>query len=283
MRLLFQTAFQDEYSAVARGILSCLSDNDRHQSKKERWPSLVARTVTVEGIQCELMQTGIGPRSARRELNRYLDHHPPPDVVVSIGLGGALVSDLAVGTRCIIDQVQAGSDIQLADKPEPSATWQAAKREPAWLPASLNVLGPVQLSLPLPRTVPASLVSVNQVVLTGRAKQRLGQVAGAQVCDMETHAIATVCQRRGIAWLGARLISDTVSESMPAWVTRLPGLVARRKWWWVGRLVATHPQDSPILLRLALRMQRLKPQLSQLTSDLLTHVIAARRESTTER
>ncbi len=47
------------------------------------------------------------------------------------------------------------------------------------------------------------------------------------------------------------------------------------------RRVATHPQDLTSLIRLALRLQRLKPILTQLTIDLVTHVLPSENSNET--
>ncbi|MDA0658266.1 MAG: hypothetical protein O2931_08210 [Planctomycetota bacterium] len=60
-----------------------------------------------------------------------------------------------------------------------------------------------------------NLISVLNVVRTAEAKQQLGIRSGAIACDMESYALAKTCREFGVQFQAARVISDTVHETLP--------------------------------------------------------------------
>lgn len=75
---------------------------------------------------------------------------------------------------------------------------------------------------PLPLHVPrqgagsaATIVTVADVVATSAAKRVLAARSGAQLVDMETHAVAEVAAAAGMACAAVRVISDAADEDLP--------------------------------------------------------------------
>ncbi len=56
------------------------------------------------------------------------------------------------------------------------------------------------------------LVAVDRIVATPADKRELAQRTGAAIVDMESHAFAAECDRRGMAWTVVRGVSDTPDE-----------------------------------------------------------------------
>lgn len=237
--LLIQTALEQEFRAVASVLES--------QSRCDK--TLVFGTI--EQQPCCVVRTGIGGQSAEWGLLRILKQIERPQWMLSVGLAGGLAAHAQIGQRWVIEKVK------------------LAGREPAEHRASLNCLAPKYQ-----HTVPAaSLVSVDRPILSAQAKEALHQASGAALCDMETHAVACIAVAHGVPWLGARVVSDSARETLPGWFLSLPGLVQRRAWGRVGRLLATHPQDLPRLLRLAVRMRSLECHVAQFTVELIRNVV----------
>lgn len=237
--LLIQTALPQEFRAVA-SVLHSKSRCDE-----------TALAGQIEQRRCYLVQTGIGGQLAERVLRATLERIERPQWIVSLGLAGGLANDAGIGQCWLIEKVKRSG------------------REPAELRAALNCLVPeYQRALPT-----APLVSVDRPVLSVEAKRALRLSSGAALCDMETHAVARMAVAHGVPWLGARVVSDSACETLPAWFLRLPGLIQRRAWSRVGWQIATHPQDFVRLLRLAVRMKTLERQLAQLTVELIRNVV----------
>jgi len=80
-----------------------------------------------------------------------------------------------------------------------------------------------------------TLVAVDQVVATPAEKAAVAARTGASIVDMETHAFAAECQRRGVPWAVVRGVSDTPEETLPAevirWVKPDGGTYAARAAW----------------------------------------------------
>ncbi len=159
--LLLQTAFDQEFKAVSKA----------------------AGTSQV-------LMTGIGLQSARKQLTAMLDRIERPDLVLSIGLAGGLRPGFNFGQSLLIDRVST-----LADTKGIAADLDR-------LSSNLHERMRVQ-----------SLLTLSSPALTAHAKQQLAQQTAAVACDMETYAIADVCRQRQIAWIGARVISDTATDS----------------------------------------------------------------------
>ena len=282
--LLLQTAFDQEFAAVmAAG--SCVADS-------------TVPTIEVAGRTCMVLMTGIGPRAARKELAAMLDRIERPELVLSIGLAGGLNPELKFGDACLIGSVQTVARPSVArpsvarpsqavlnpvvfnkdsrrpekaDLHESARPGKAVPRVPREIPSNLERLS----SNLRERLRVHDLVTIASPALTPQSKRQLAEQTSAALCDMETYAIADECQQRQLPWIGARVVSDAAGDNIPGWIMTLPRLIEQKRWLRLLGRVATHPQDLPGLIRLALRMQQLKPILTQLTTDLVTHVLPA--------
>ncbi len=67
------------------------------------------------------------------------------------------------------------------------------------------------------------LAAVDRIVSTPEEKRALAAILNAAIVDMESHAFAAECERRGIAWTVVRGVSDTPEETLPGevmgWIT----------------------------------------------------------------
>lgn len=211
--------------------------------------------IQIGDHHCIVLMTGMGPRAARTQLSALLDRAERPELVLSIGLAGGLQTDLSFGEARLIEHV-----LCKIDERSQATTLIAANLER--LSSNLRE-----------RMDVCNLVTLKRPALTVEAKRSLAGQTAAAMCDMETYAVADECRRRQLPWVGARIVSDAVGDTIPAWIVTLPRLIEQKQYLPMLGRIATHPQDLPCLIRLALRMQRLKPKLTQLTLDLVTHVL----------
>lgn len=96
----------------------------------------------------------------------------------------------------------------------------------------------------------ATLIGVDEIVRTARAKRALGERFGADVCDMEAHHFAYACVDVGIRWAVVRGVSDGPDEDV---ASGLDGLVDARGRTRVGAAVrrcVLRPWEVGGLLRL---------------------------------
>lgn len=147
------------------------------------------RVAAVEG--------GAGVARARRATQALIDGHRP-DWVLSVGFAGGLVAGLNIGDVVVADEV-------VSDEAEatPVAVAHGMPADPA---KGLHV---------------GRIVTCDRIIRTVEEKQRLARDWGAIACEMETHAVAAVCQAAGVRFMSVRAITDDLSADLPTEVHSL--------------------------------------------------------------
>lgn len=109
-----------------------------------------------------------------------------------------------------------------------------------------------------------TVVEADQVLKGADDKQLLHELSGALIADMESAAIAQICQQAGVRLLVVRAVSDRVTTRIPA--CALAGVDANgdlKVAPCLGQLLLA-PGDLPALLRLARGFQHACAALSEL-------------------
>jgi adenosylhomocysteine nucleosidase len=65
------------------------------------------------------------------------------------------------------------------------------------------------------------LITVDRLVLTSQEKAELRQIHQADLVDMESSAVAALCQERLVRFLGVRVISDDAQSELPREIATL--------------------------------------------------------------
>ncbi|MGN6135247.1 MAG: 5'-methylthioadenosine/S-adenosylhomocysteine nucleosidase family protein [Aureliella sp.] len=243
--MLIQTALEQEFRAVVSALEAAGPAGTGERMVRG----------AIAGRACLVVRTGIGPRQATRHVTAALETLQRSDLVVSIGLAGGLAAEARLGQRFIVARVHTPVPLD--------------ESEPRTLSAALHRLAPDFRQ----RYPEVDLVTLADPALDPGSKEELARRWSAGLCDMETYAVAAVAEKRGVPWLGARLVSDTAGERLAAWMLRLPELVERRDWLGLARQLGTHPQDLPRLIGLAYRMRNLERQLSQFIVEFILNVV----------
>ena len=169
---------------------------------------------------------GIGTRAAAAAAERLLDATAPERVVV-VGIAGGVGPGARVGDLVVPERV-----LDLATGV-------------AYRPSLLGV-------------TPArgTLATCDALVADPERSAALAR-AGVIALDMETAAIAAVCERRGVAWSVFRALSDLAGAGpLDTDVLGLAGPDGRPSPRAVLRFLATRPWRLPRLLRLGLDARR---------------------------
>lgn len=118
---------------------------------------------------------------------------------------------------------------------------------------------------------PVTLIAMDRIVSTPEDKASLAASTGAAIVDMESHAFAAECQRRGLTWHVVRGVSDTPDETLPhevlAWVTPEGNTRA-------GRAVldmARRPSLVPHIATVLRRSSRVLPKVGAAVADTIDH------------
>jgi len=127
---------------------------------------------------------------ARKLETAFLTHHPRG--VVSVGLGGALSPELAVGDWVVGDAVV-----------EASTRWITDAR---WARALVTALSSAHLG---------SIAASDTMVVDATAKADLRTATRAIAVDMESHVAARFAAAHGLPFAVLRVISDGADRALP--------------------------------------------------------------------
>jgi adenosylhomocysteine nucleosidase len=147
-----------------------------------------------DGSSCWVGQTGVGPERAAAVAACA----PHGRLVLSAGCAGGLVPELVTGDLVLVREVIRLDDGGHAREVLPAAADAVA----AWAAHRGLVLREAPLA-----TSPSVLVAPS-------AKARLA-ATGAAIVDMESAAVAGVARRRGVPFVGLRVVLDEVGDVLP--------------------------------------------------------------------
>ncbi len=157
--------------------------------KKYKGGEFVFRGGRYDEIRIAIVETGLGFARARRATQAMLDAHTPL-WVLSTGFSGALRPEMKIGHIVMADSIVDTHGQEL----------KVDLKMPADPEQGLHV---------------GRLVNTDEIVQTVAEKQRLSQEFDAVAVDMESLAVAQICQERGIRFLAVRVISDDLSADLP--------------------------------------------------------------------
>ena len=142
------------------------------------------------------LQTGMGCENTERTL-RILIRKQPVSAILGVGLAGALSSVLEIGDLVVGQEIRGPSLIV------PPATLANVAQQ-----TQANGL----------RIHRGTVITQNQMACTAEGKRQLAAsmgLTGVGCVDMESWAVACVCQESGIPYVIVRGISDIMSENLP--------------------------------------------------------------------
>ena len=143
------------------------------------------RKICLGRPEVSVLVTGVGRTKAEKSVRDFLASHAPTQVL-TCGFAGGLNPELRVGVV-----VFTTDDL------------------------------PIHTKLAAAGAQPAKFHCTSRIATTAAEKQELRQSTGADVVEMESEAIHTVCRERGIPCGTVRVISDTASEDLPLDFNRL--------------------------------------------------------------
>lgn len=163
-----------------------------------RGNGFVVREGGLRGRRVVVILSGPGRKNAARATEILIDGHQPQRVV-SAGFAGGLCPQLKRNDILIADRLvnAEGGEISVDIPPGLSKMLQGSNIQQG------------------------SLLTTDRVVRLPREKRLLHQHHGSMAVDMETFAVAEVCQRRQAPFSAIRVINDTVDEVLPSDVEHL--------------------------------------------------------------
>ena len=194
----------------------------RRMTDRRPFPELGRRAVTgrLAGVEVVATTVGVGTRAAIAATERLLASASVPLVVV-VGIAGASAPHLRVGDVVVPESVIHGHD---------------GTTHTSTIVRGVDRQGTIHTSDEL-------LVDADAVA----ALHRRGIVA----MDMETGAIAAVCDRHGVLWTAFRAISDTIDRPVDKDVMTMLSRDGTPNVGAALRFVARRPHKIPHLVALA--------------------------------
>lgn len=150
-----------------------------------------------DGIRIAMVEAGTGPARAERATRSLLDAHRPAWVIAT-GFAGSLQPDLKIGHIVVANEI-----VGLGADP---------------LRIDVGMSSDASRGLHVGR-----MLTVDRMVRTIAEKQSLASETGAISVDMESLAVARVCQSTRIRCMSVRVISDDMSADLPPEVLSLVG------------------------------------------------------------
>jgi adenosylhomocysteine nucleosidase len=163
----------------------------------------------------------MGTALAESGVSRLLDAHPVERVLV-VGITGAVENDTPIGTLVLPEVVVNGAT--------------GSEHRPA----------------PLGDGTPSGVMWTSDALITDGDALAALRALGVRSLDMETAAVAAVCERRGVPWSVFRAISDRASDgSVDEEVFRLSNQDGTPNPAAIASYFLRHPGRAPGMLRLA--------------------------------
>jgi len=178
----------------------------------------IVYTGTYRGHPIALIITGMGPSQAAHVVDTALRRIGPSRVLIS-GTAGAVDPELSAGALIAPRQV-----VEMST---------GTAHEPTWSDAVDRVL-----------------YTCDHVVATPAEKAELGERGTIDAIDMETAAIARLCEHYDTPWLCVRAICDEADMAVPAWSASLVNARGRPRVMGAIGCLLRGPHRLPAMLRL---------------------------------
>lgn len=151
------------------------------------------------GERCVVVaESGVGCEAAANTTREVISLHKPA-WIISAGFAAALQPELRRGHVFLADEVVNATGHHL----------------------SIGLTVDRQSIAPTPALHMGRLLTVDHLIRTPDERKRLGEHHAALACDMETLAVAEVCQELQTAFLSVRIISDAVDDELPLEIEKL--------------------------------------------------------------
>jgi adenosylhomocysteine nucleosidase len=150
------------------------------------------RKIAAGKPDVAILIVGIGRQNAEKSVRAFLADNSP-ELVLTCGFAGGLNTDLKIGD--IVFEI-ANRQSSIVNDLEPPDVGCYEKL----ISASAR---------------PAKFFCADRIATTVAEKKKLRDETGADVVEMESAAIHTVCREHGIPCVTVRVISDTAHEDLP--------------------------------------------------------------------
>ena len=153
-----------------------------------------------------VLNSGIGELAAAAGTQLLISLYNV-DMIINFGVVGGLTQEMAVTKACIVEKI-VHYDFDISDY-APVKKAQYENFSDIYIPTSGNLLTKA-LEI-APELKPVVCASADKFVATKEAKEFLHSEYGADICEMESAAIALTCHRSNIPFLMIKTVSDSIT------------------------------------------------------------------------
>lgn len=188
-------------------------------------------------IRVVVVEAGTGAERARRATQALVDAHTPT-WILSAGFSGALHPDLQLADIVIANSIvdtqgeELRVDVRMA--PDPERGWHVGR-----------------------------ILMANEIVRSVADKQLLAEQTDALAVDLESLAVAQVCQRNKTRFMAVRTISDDLSHDLPSEVLSVFGGTGSLRAGAIAGALWKRPSSMKDMWRLRENAQRASERLAR--------------------
>lgn len=188
-------------------------------------------------IRIVSVEAGTGADRARRATQALIDAHTPT-WVLSAGFSGALHPDLELGNIVVANSIvdASGEELRVDVKmtPDPERGWHVGR-----------------------------ILMTDEIVRTVEEKRQFADETGALAVDLESLAVAQVCQQTNTRFMAVRAISDDLSTDLPPEVMSVFGGTGSLRAGAIAGALWKRPSSMKDMWRLRENAQRASERLAR--------------------
>ena len=198
MRLSIFAAFPQEFRCILKNF---------KPKKSLKINSFSLFFTKYSSKEIVLIQTGIGTRNAEAALKYVLEEHRP-DIVLSIGFGGALYDGASAGDLIYANRVVFIPESFKEEKNVSNLGDLSSKEVP-------NVREIVSKLSEKVSMHEGCILTLERYIKKSEIIKYLSKDLSFPVCDMETFFLAKLSIEQGIPFLAVRSVTDRFDEEIP--------------------------------------------------------------------
>ncbi|MGO9380181.1 MAG: hypothetical protein ACLP29_16755 [Dissulfurispiraceae bacterium] len=250
MRLAIFAAFPQELRKIIKNLKA---------AKDARGSHFDIYRATHLSTEIVLVITGIGTANAELAL-RHIHAEFGPDIIMSIGYGGALNEGAAIG-----DLIWGSKFILMPELIE-AETSKLSKSE------HLEISGNEKIHSKLLHTIAiraGDIVTIRSPMKKSELKKTISEELLNPVCDMETFPLAHFCLETGLRFVAVRSITDLQGEDIPPELYGISNSSGKYSLACALRMLIFKPRLLPSVFRLARNSQKASHNLCSLVHSFL--------------
>lgn len=159
----------------------------------------------TEDYTLHVVNSGVGELAAAAATQMLIDLYNV-EMVVNFGVVGGLTADMSQCRTCIVEKI-VHYDFDLSQI-DPVPVGKYPDYEDIYIPTDAELF---KKALKIePELKPVICASADKFIGTKEGKEKLHQLYGAEICEMEAGAIALTCNRCKVPFLSIKTVSDSI-------------------------------------------------------------------------